>query len=89
MKIKGIITRLGGNGLGQPSYIWDKRWLELTTVEVLLEHTKAENTINMSELSFPFGNSKTSVMCIVKLDTMSLAKCHLALLEILGDWLIY
>lgn len=61
----------------------------MATVEVLLEPTKVENTINMSELLLPFGNSKTSVMCIVKLDTMSLAKCHLALLEILGDLLIY
>lgn len=61
----------------------------MATVEVLLEPTKVENTINMSELLLPFGNSKTSVMRIVKLDTMSLAKCHLALLEILGDLLIY
>lgn len=66
-----------------------KRWLELATVEELLEPTKAENTINMSELLFPFGNSETSVMGIVELDTMSLARCHLALLEILGDLLIY
>lgn len=61
----------------------------MATVEVLLEPTKAENTINMTELLLPFGNAKTSVMCIVKLDTMSLAKPHLAVLEILGDLLIY
>lgn len=66
-----------------------KRWLELAAVEELLEPTKAENTITMSELLLPFGNSETSVMGIVKLDTMSLARCHLALLEILGDLLIY
>lgn len=48
-----------------------------------MEPTKAETTINMSELFLPFGNSRTLVMCIVKLDTMSLAKCHLALLETL------
>lgn len=61
----------------------------MATAEVLLESTKTENAINMTELLLPFGNSKTSVMCIVKSDTMSLAKRHLAVLEILGDLLIY